>query len=505
MASLQSLSGLRTMRSNESEKGAKSRGLIVKPILKKLSQSEKSSIDLDRGLDEQEDSYRSPNGWGGGLSSFYESSAAGRNGSSKDVSFAFSPAEPPSASGRRYHHARSISGASHISVATSGSGNGVAGSRTGFVHPFQQTPRAATPPLSYANSFASLADAREAHGSNRDYSPTITEDEDNVFYNSSGYNYDQDPSGSHHSLSQTQTLANSNPPSYSQPSLGNSNQASNLRRPSLASQRTSSFSDSSNKPRPPLRINTAPRSMSSTRGQSSKLVHVSSQSELQAHLADESIGAHAASYHQRHMASPTSPVTSMSPFSRSSLEIVGFPRLRAKSDLDTSTRAEQVKEARRKILAKEHAKEEKHAREEIKQREKADNKRAQELERRAAAERKERDAARRREEMAALAEAMPRDSKHNRKLSMTSSGRPSLSHRRPTVELPSEKRFISGHYDAMETRNPPSFGDEAGRARNVSFQSTKRTNTAKRKTHSAWTVFILWFRTRLLRMGNREH
>lgn len=498
MTSFQSLAGMRSA-SNESEKLGKSKHKVVKPILKKLSHSEKSSIDLDRGWDEQD-----------GRFAFYESGAI-RSGSSKDVTFTYT--EPSAGGGRRYHHSRSISGNSHISVATSGSGSGLGigiGSRSGttFVHPFQQTPRTATPPplsRSYANSLASLAD--------RDYSPTITEDDDS---------HDLDPTSSHTSLhnqnsnpgnhsaivsgSHVQTSGSMysppNPNAYSQPSLLN-NSGAQPRRPSLQSQRTSSYSDTPNpKPHAPLRVNTGMRSMSTTPATSSRLAHVSSQAELQSYLAEEtSASTNAPAPAHRSIASPTSPIGSMSPFSRTSFEAPGFPRLRAKSDLDTATRAEHVREARKKIQAKQQAKEEKYAREEIKQRERADNKRAQEAEKRAAILRKEREAARRREESAALAEAMPLSSKHARKISTTSSGRPSRSTSRLHQTVTSEK-LVNGGYGGMEPRRPPSFGDEAGGARHVSFQSARRTNTAKRKTHGAWTAFVLWLRTRLLRMSN---
>ncbi|KAI0127060.1 hypothetical protein BJ170DRAFT_427687 [Xylariales sp. AK1849] len=491
MASFQSFGGFRSIKSNEGEKSRKARSKVhVKPILKKLSHSEKNSIDLDRGLEGQDGQYQSP----GSSFSFYESS--------KDVSFAFTETEAAVLSGRRFNHSRSISGNSHVSVATSGSGSNI-GPRSGttFVHPFQQTPRTATPPLgvSYANSLASFADAQD-----RDYSPMITEDDNK---------YDLDPTTSrislqqhnhHHSGSSHQNIVSSqnhpptNPNSHSQPSLINS--SANVRRPSLASYRTSSFSDTTNT-QPALRINTAPRSISTTPAQSSRLAHVSSQSDLNLHLAQqETTNAQASTY--RTVASPASSIAPMSPFSRASYE-AAVPRLRAKSDLDTATRAEHVRDARRRVLAKEQAKEEKAAREEIKQRERADNKRAQEIERRAAAHRKERDAAKRHEEIAALAEAMPAGSKHSRKFSMASSGRPSTSRSRQPHPLEPEK-FLSGNYNAMETRSPPAFGNEPGGVHGVSFRSNKRVHTAKRKTNNVWTSFMIWLRTKLMRMSNNQ-
>ncbi|KAH6657179.1 hypothetical protein BKA67DRAFT_532406 [Truncatella angustata] len=526
MASFQGLSALRSI-SNESEKYGKPKHKVVKPILKKLSQSEKSSIDLDRSWEEQDEQYRS-DVWGG--SSFYESGAL-RSGSSKDVSFAYT--EASGGGGRRYHHSRSISGNSHISVATSASGSGLAiRNGTTFVHPFQQMPlRTATPPLTmpYANSLASFAD--------RDYSPTITEDDDsydvdpisshislslhNHSNSNSNSNGNNTHNSSHNQSSNTHSqqhqhhspTANSNPQACSQPTL--ISPSSQPQRPSLASQRTSSYSDSTKShahshahstpnshAHAPLRVNTGMRSMSTTPATSSRLAHVSSQSELNLYLDEDSSGSTnvpTSKQRKNPVASPTSPVASMSPFSRTSFEAVGFPRLRAKSDLDTATRAEHLREARRKIQAKQQAKEERYARQEIKQRERADNKRAQEAERRAAAMRKEADTARRLEEIAALAEAMPPNSKHNRKPSSTSSGRPSMSRVQHVVE---NEKVANSNYDTMQNQSPPAFGSQAGgSARHVSFQSSRRTKTAKRKTHGAWTSFILWLRTRLLRMS----
>ena len=43
-------------------------------------------------------------------------------------------------------------------------------------------------------------------------------------------------------------------------------------------------------------------------------------------------------------------------------------------------------------------------------------------------------------------------------------------------------------------------GHEADR---VNFTSTKRNSTTKRKTTGTWTAFVLWLRTRLLRLGRQ--
>ncbi|KAK8112224.1 uncharacterized protein PG998_008681 [Apiospora kogelbergensis] len=536
MTSVQSFGGLRSIRSSEKIHKPRS-SKVVKPILKKLSQSqsEKNSLDLDRGWDEQDEQFRNQ-GWSGAWDAgadgaFYATGGGNRAVSSKDVTFALGsdPLNGPVAMTRKYHnhnHSRSISGASHVSVATSGSGSavglgvpagavGASGSssvapRT-FVHPFQQIPRTATPPISYANSLAS------SYVDNRDYSPTITEDED---YSSANYDL-ADPTTSHislHHYNNSSSMTNiqyrqqqllqqtqaptSNPSSRSQPSLVSS-------RPSLATHRTASYTDAANSHPSSLRINTtAARSIPA---QSSRLANVSSQTDLNAEPSN---------YSPSHpplqkFSSPSSTVSSsISPVMRSSFEAVNFPRLRAKSDLDTATRQDHLREARRKFEAREQAKEEKYAREQIKRREREDNKRALEAEKQAKAQRKEREAARQRLEAAELAEAaLPHNKQHTRKTSGTSSsGRPSMSRLRsshragggasqqllqPTSD---PEKFGSGNYESMETRTPPAFGQRAGTARAASYEAPRRSHTAKRKTHGAWTVFILWLRTRLLRL-----
>ncbi|KAI1772079.1 hypothetical protein F4818DRAFT_444703 [Hypoxylon cercidicola] len=478
MASIPNLSGLGSHSSSNRINKARAR-TAVKPILKKLaSPQEKSSLDLDRGWAEQDEPYRSRDGWGAiGGGGFYEQPG-------KDASLAFEAVGP-----RRYNHSRSISGTSHISVATSSSSGPRHPVGAPFVHPFQQTPRTSTPPLSYANSQTSFVD--------------ITENDD------SGHNLDKhSPSNGLHIHP-----VNVNPHSHSQPSLS-------VCRPSLASsQRTSSFSDVNNahptSPHtthpPPLRINTT-RSVSATPVQSSRLANVASQSDL-----------HLDSFLDSMLESPISPSMSPSnPPSTMRTSFDTFPRLRAKSDLDTATRAEHLREARRKFELREKAKEEKYAREEIKRRERADNKRALEIEKQekhAAALHKEMMAAKARAESSEIREAMARG-KHNRKFSSTSSGRPSLAISRTSMSRPGTSRknapsplaeggaeeglaepekFASSNYDSLDARSPPAFGHEAGGAQDVVFKSPKRKNTAKKKTQSTWTMFILWLRTKLLR------
>ncbi|KAK7935957.1 hypothetical protein PG985_001452 [Apiospora marii] len=547
MTSVQSFSGLRSIRS--SEKMHKSRSKVVKPILKKFSsQSEKNSLDLDRSWDEQDEPFRyqsSTGAWEAGVEdgAFY-ATGLNRTSSTKDVSFALG-AEPTgrsSLSSMRFsnpHHSRSISGTSHVSVATSGSGSGAGAGVVGatsssvaprtFMHPFQQIPRTATPPISYANSLAS------SYVDNRDYSPTITEDED---YSSTNYDL-ADPTTSHVSLNQCnnhnsssmtniqyrqqqllQQVPTSNLNSRSQPSLNHSGSIS--RRPTLTTHRTTSYSEGPRSHPSSLRINTtAAQSLSTTPARSSRLANVSSQTDLT--TVEVSTSGSPSHPPLQKFSSPSSTVSSsISPVMRSSFEAVNFPRLRAKSDIDTATRQDHLREARRKFEAREQAKEEKYAREQIKRREREDNKRALEAERQAKAQRKEREAALLALEAAEMAEAaLPHNKQHNRKSSGNSSGRPSTSRMRSSRTISQQhqqreqreqeqqqqaaahqdpEKFASGNYESMETRTPPAFGQRAGTARAPSYEAPRRTQTAKRKTHGAWTAFILWLRTRLLRL-----
>ncbi|KAI3340654.1 hypothetical protein F4824DRAFT_396885 [Ustulina deusta] len=515
MASLQTISGFGSHGAKYRDSKSKAKP-AVKPILKKWSQSEKEkkSLDLDRGRGEQEEQYRSTQGWGRSSSlSFYDQAVAGT-----DAAAAVTPGTVGgvglgvlgnAVSARRYNHSRSISSTSHASGTTSNSSNGIPGPRQAgatFVHPFQQTPHTSTPPLlSYANSLASIADTR-------DYSPTtITEDDDNEDDVAGGIeprtNSHQYNNTSHNSSGINIHCANLvNSHSLSQPTLIS-------QFPSLASQRVSSTDVSdTNSPKPPqpsLRVNTS-RASSSIPTHSSRLANVSSRSDLYLDRIVDLDSPTSSNLPPTTLTSPSSSIAPMAPI-RTSLDS-GF-RLRAKSDLDTVTRAEHLRAARRKFEIKERAKDEKYAREEIKRRERADNKRAQELEKQLAAQHKEQLAARAREEAAELEEALQRG-KHNRKVSIASSGRPSLSMPRPSLNLgrPSMSRkntsnrigesekFMSSSYDSTGPRSPPTYGREAGSAHSIQFTS-KHKNKAKKKTQSAWTAFILWLRTKLLRMS----
>lgn len=186
----------------------------------------------------------------------------------------------------------------------------------------------------------------------------------------------------------------------------------------------------------------------------------------------------------------------MSPI-RSSLDMSGF-RLRSRSELDTATRQEHVRQARRKFEEKERAKEEKFAREQVRKRERADNKEAQRFERAHA---------------------------HGRKSSSFSNG---MSSTRDSINLEQRSTSAAGPRKSFARQRTASYGgagsrlgvDEKGdfgardygetaseespraRTEDVHFQTTRRTTT-KRKTTGAWTAFVLWLRTRLFKMGRR--
>ena len=168
----------------------------------------------------------------------------------------------------------------------------------------------------------------------------------------------------------------------------------------------------------------------------------------------------------------------MSPL-RNSLDMNNF-RIRSRSDVDTATRQEQVRAARRKFEEKERVKDEKYAREQVRKRERADTKEAQRHER-----------------------------AQSRKGSLNTVGRTSSSDVRPAAS-----RKSTGHSRNLSEKNsgvewsghePEDASVQSpGRAGEVHFEPNKRSRTtAKRKTNGAWTSFVLWLRTRLLKLGRR--
>ncbi|KAK3938921.1 hypothetical protein QBC46DRAFT_156006 [Diplogelasinospora grovesii] len=487
--------------SNKISKGRSSK--VVKPILKKLSHSEKNSLDLDRGWDEQlVEQLDDQNGWAGG-------NYGSRSASARDVSFAVAAGVGDSSAGtgssggaRKFQHGRSASQASTGSATRVG----------GFVHPFQQTPRTSTPPLSYANSLASFDNAR-------DYSPTITENEDDDRETQSH----SQPNAHPHAQTHHVHLYHPPPPTVSQ---------SNLRRPSIASQRTSSFPDINTTTPPQLRVNTTntititntTSTTKSTAGASSRLAHGSlntSNSDLNLNLTlDSPTGSIGGSFIPPAIASPTSSVSAapMSPI-RSSLEAVGFPRLRSRSELDTAARAENIRAARRKFEERERAKAEKYDREMIRKRERRDTKEASRIEKesrknsldirdavRPSASRKTTPTHLSKSATAPAGAGIRRGSGAG--ILGASSSRNDLSSigtRQNSDNDMVEKQamdFVSRKYESVPGQTPPAFVPGVD---DVRFEQARprRGSGAKRKTQTYWQGFILWLRTKLLRMGGR--
>jgi hypothetical protein len=522
----------------------------VKPILKKLhsAHSEKNSLDLDRNWEEQQSPQLGYTNYGGnqdsdgsaGLSGFASTSSSqsqtqaqshshayqpssysptSYNGrGTRDVSFDLSltdlprtaatitatstnnstsatsassstPATTPATSSSNnvtvttpsnssskfpYHHARSTSGASQFSVATTNSG------RNGsFVHPFQQTPRTSSPPLlSYSASLASLDNNNNQQ---RDYSPTIiTENEDDQL----------DPLGPPVSTTNTSAARVSHQP-----------HSSHHRRPSLAgSHRVSTLSDAA----PPRAAGgrkgsgSAPRlvTVNTTSSTASALNHTRSTDASYFSAATPSVTViddsplsavtTATMGISPQMSTNTSAsVNPMSPL-RSSLDMNNF-RIRSRSDVDTATRQEHVRAARRKFEEKEKAKEEKYAREQVRKRERADTKEAHRLEK-AQSRTKGTYSARN----STSAEARPSLTRKS-----TSHSRADEHDETPSTS-PIDSNFGSRVYDDMEPGRSPS-----ARADDVHFESSKRSRATKRKSAGTWTAFVLWFRTRLLKLGRR--
>ncbi|KYK57445.1 hypothetical protein DCS_04454 [Drechmeria coniospora] len=413
MASLQMHSG--------GSKITKSRNrTVVKPILKKLHShhSDRESLDLDRGWDDQPSPRLASLDFGrsdpdaGGL---YAPTNLGK--STRDAAYG----------GPK--HARSTSGAS---VATSNSGGRNGGS---FVHPFQQMPQL-------------------------DSSPTITEDDGNE-------DADLYPS-SHAATAPTARPAAQTAP-LQQSAAG----------PSLPTQCTTSSSDSTQTSRL-----AASRSNS---GSVQRLISTSvnqSCSELQpsagTSVVDSPLSPSAPPLVTSAAANPAAasftPPTSMSPLRssfdvRSSFDMSGF-RLRSRSDVDTFSRQEQVREARRKFEAKQRAKDEKYNREQNRKRERADSKEAQKL-----------------------------DRAHSRSPKGSHASLPV-----GTVSVNAHRTRVSNpdrDMDDLLDEKPTTTGLPDPRAEDVQFKSPRRTRSAKHKTASAWTVFMLWLRTQFVKLGRR--
>ncbi|KAL1872972.1 hypothetical protein Daus18300_004113 [Diaporthe australafricana] len=472
---------------HHSNKITKQRSKMVKPILKKvIVNSPKNSLDLDRGWDDHISVYDPPARTSMSRSvrdaglpgSTWEPSTFpnGSSGPTSGSACASGTATPVAGlESRRKQHTRTTSGTS--SIATNGSGHRPGG---GFVHPFQQyqTPRTNTPPLTYANSFTSF----ERDTTPRDYSPTIiTENDDDEL----------DFPGS-------TPLSTSLSSHLHRPQPSNSHSTTSLRRPSLASQRTPSLTDFNsnvNVNTPPLRVNTTPFSRSHPSAPPSRLAHGSlntsySHSDLQINGASPTDSPRPSLT----LGSPSTSTVPMSPL-RTSLE--GAFRIRSRSEVDTGASREDIREARRKFEENERLKQEKYESEQRKKRERKDSKLEKAATRRATGG----------NDMSSIGRPSFSRKRTPPPLSPTVSSR---HHNRP-VESPRQatinekvqrpgSAFMGSNYEGTEHASTPGSGADIN---DVRFGTPKRATTAKRRTQSYWTSFMLWLRTRLLKLGRR--
>lgn len=147
--------------------------------------------------------------------------------------------------------------------------------------------------------------------------------------------------------------------------------------------------------------------------------------------------------------------------------------MRSLSEVDSRDRITIVQEARRKFLEKEMAKDEKAAREEIRQLEKRNQKEALKLER-----------------------AHRQSSASDGARSKRSKSDLTLQTEKPSSGSRSEGLFAQYAGEPSATEAFPS--DEQPQ------RTFSATNNAKKKTHSAWTKLMMWIRTRFIRMKGKK-
>jgi hypothetical protein len=154
---------------------------------------------------------------------------------------------------------------------------------------------------------------------------------------------------------------------------------------------------------------------------------------------------------------------------RTSIEKGGI-RLRSHSEA-TKGRSETIEEARRKFHQREQAKDEKFAKEEVRALEKKNQKEARMVER------------------------------GHRRSSASEGGR----NKPPTKSDPTMQEkgfFVGGEYGSVPGQPPPNIEEEAGDGHNGTRKSYTGFSGTKHKTHSTWTKFVMWLRTRFLRMSS---
>jgi hypothetical protein len=158
----------------------------------------------------------------------------------------------------------------------------------------------------------------------------------------------------------------------------------------------------------------------------------------------------------------------MSPSSlRTSID-KGF-RIRSRSEVDTRGRHETIAEERRKFQEREQAKEEKAARDEVKAMEKKNYKEAREQERR------------------------------HRRSSASEGTRSKRSKSDLTMRTEKSESTVGRDYESVPTQFAPYMG-----ANLDEYPRRTHKDSTKKKTHSAWQKFMMWLRTRFIRIGNKK-
>ncbi|KAJ3949546.1 uncharacterized protein N0V96_000666 [Colletotrichum fioriniae] len=183
----------------------------------------------------------------------------------------------------------------------------------------------------------------------------------------------------------------------------------------------------------------------------------------------------------------------MSPL-RTSID--GF-RLRSRSELDSNYHQERIRQERRRWEEKERQKSEKKDKKDMRDRERADFKEAQRYER-------EQHQMMKREAKEA---ARKQSFSHSTRNSSSDIIRPSISRKKTPSDAKkatadAEKLAMGAQGDVgFASRNYASTNQgQEPVADELMFEGPRRSQTAKRKTQGAWTSFVLWFRTRILRL-----
>jgi hypothetical protein len=195
----------------------------------------------------------------------------------------------------------------------------------------------------------------------------------------------------------------------------------------------------------------------------------------------------------------------------------GFPRLRSRSEVDTATRVENIRAARRKFEERERVKEEKYDREMIRKRERRDTKEATRIEKGEAPSRPPN----RKKTATGLSTVSEPGAKPSKSIlgvhsphfgisapAGSAAGGLGIGRRHtdsPVTTTPKGEKpvgFAARRYESVSLEPPPVFDVTVD---DVRFEQTRprRGSGAKRKTQGYWQGFLLWLRTKLLRLSAR--